>query len=218
MSTNSKKMFFKRAAKPICPYCNSILEDFKYRSKKCPSCKNKIHVIIDNEIESKVLLKEEDVLHQKHINMYFESFGYLIKKKELIKKRDKWFKKFPKSTYGDLIHSTYQELLFEKSKLISLSEMSGLYRGNAQFLEFEGKPYKHLLREANKCFLKGSEAQQELNIKVSWLCHPDACEACKREQEFKTYDKAIKDNNWPPEDCTCGPLESFGSTFIYDVD
>ena len=200
---------------PSCPYCNSELEKYPTRSKKCPKCKETINVIKDSENGTNLLLKDDAVHKQKLINMYFDTLSiYEISKNELGKKRDKWFNKFPHSSYADLLRSTYNELIFNYSKIAGYVGLSLLYKDLAILNKSEGIPYSHLLEQSYKQYILECKPYfKEMYI----LSHPDSCDSCKKlHGKLISIEEALRTMPLPNKDCTCGHGEfdcRYGDSF-----
>lgn len=83
---------------PICPNCSQALERMPHRKTKCPSCGSFIYVRTRPSDRKKVLVSGSQVLQieeqcaEQSAIIYGYHETYLARKRELIKKKQRWMK------------------------------------------------------------------------------------------------------------------------------
>jgi len=213
---------------PTCPSCNQPIEKLPSRSGTCKHCKQKYYVRKDYETDKFIFTNEGGIKELSLKNRYFQWFNPYYQttdisrfnqvQKDLIKKRDNWFSKFPEEgTYRDLIWSVLNERIYSSGKNRDYSSLSGLYMRMAKILHEEGKDNFQVLSESHKMHLlsiKETETSlrntlsDEIKTRIK-ICNSakdksSLCENCKKiiDQEM-SLDEAIKLNILPVKDCSC---------------
>ncbi len=193
---------------PICPHCKKELEQIPQRKKRCPFCKNYIHVRTLPQNRTKVLVTEEEA---KKIDLEWEKDNFKNKWIENLKQygiteRDIDISRNQLSKiYGyeandrDVIWSIFNELVARNK---DFHDLGMIYFYMALFLKEEGMDFFSILQESVKMSLIILKCEGRRN-KVRIITAKNTCKACQllKDKVF-TIDEALDKMPIPCKECT----------------
>ncbi|WP_292466460.1 hypothetical protein [Methanolobus sp.] len=187
---------------PICPYCNTELEQMPKGKKKCPHCSNYIRVRKPMIGEEKVLMTEEEADDVAFVAEQLKGLEYYnITQDDYVNTR-----KHLKEEHGektgpvDVLWTMVKNLndnAIEKKDIDTIRNTLWIM---SLILYREGRDFIRLKQESEKMRLVKYRKEGVEMVKIS---SPGPCEACaKNNGKVLTIDEALETMPIPNPDCT----------------